>query len=607
MYFKYQEDLGVTFVDRAKLENKQKRFSEFNRILDTEDIETVFQPIVSLKNGSIIGYEALSRGPAGSELTSPAALFRTADELSMVWDLELLCRTKAIERAHSIEPEKYLFINIDPNIIKDEKFRRGFTKEFLRNHNISPESIIFEITERTAIEDYAAFSETLKNYTSQGYKIAIDDMGAGYSGLKTITNTRPHYIKIDMELIRGIDRDSFKQALIKNFVNLSISTNIKIIAEGIETEEELQTLIKLGVYAGQGYFMQRPAGTFLEIPEVIKNKISKYNSLSNNVFDYSSNYHYIGAIMEEQPALDQNTICIDVKKHLDGNSLDGVCLVEDEIPKGLIMNHNLNSAMAKQYGIPLYSRKPISLIMDYSPLIVDYYTPINTVCELAMDRDHSRTYDCVIITKGFKYCGMVSIKKLLQYTSAMEKSYARELNPLTGLAGNVIINRVLTDTISYSKNCCIVYADLDNFKSYNDAYGFENGDKIIKLAADIIEKQVKSKHPFNCFVGHIGGDDFLFITECGMEDSKAICQDIIHDFDKGVLSFFNERDKNNGFIETCDRSGNTVRFDLTSISLAGFSGDPGSFNGPDHVGNHMTKLKNKVKKLSGSNYIVFED
>ena len=594
-------------VDRAEYENRQKRFSEFKRILETEDIETVFQPIVSLKDGSIIGYEALSRGPAGSELISPAELFRTADELSMVWDLELLCRTKAIERAHSIEPEKYLFINIDPNIINDEKFRKGFTKKFLGNHNISPKSIIFEITERTAIEDYATFCEILKNYTGQGYKIAIDDMGAGYSGLKTITKTRPHYIKIDMELIRGIDRDSFKQALIKNFVNLSISTNINIVAEGIETEEELQTLIRLGVYAGQGYFLQRPAGTFLEIPEVIKNKIAKYNSLSNNVFDYSSNYHYIGAIMDKQPALEQNTLCIDVKRHLDDNIIDGICLVEDEIPKGLIMKHSLDSAMAKQYGIPLYSRKPISLIMDYSPLTVDYYTPINTVSELAMDRDNARTYDCVIITMGFKYCGMVSIKKLLQYTTAMEKSYARELNPLTGLAGNVIINRVLTDTIGYSRNCCIVYADLDNFKSYNDVYGFENGDKIIKLAADIIEKQVKSKHPFNCFVGHIGGDDFLFITEGGTEDSKQVCQDIIDDFDKGVLKFFNELDKNNGFIETYDRNGKAMKFDLTSISLAVFSGDPGSFKGPDHVGNHMAKLKKRVKKLSGSNYILFED
>jgi diguanylate cyclase/phosphodiesterase len=93
--------------------------------------------------------------------------------------------------------------------------KRGFTKEFLKTHDISPDSIIFEITERTAIGDYETFSQVLSNYTEQGYKIAIDDMGAGYSGLRTITNTKPHYIKIDMELIRDIDRDAFKQALIK--------------------------------------------------------------------------------------------------------------------------------------------------------------------------------------------------------------------------------------------------------------------------------------------------------------------------------------------------------------------------------------------------------
>lgn len=262
----------------AKLSNElYKEERELNYILKTESITTVYQPIVSLKNGEVIGYEALSRGPKGSLLERPDELFKAASLCNRSWDLELLCRTKAIERAENLEKNKYLFINVDPHIFKDEKFKKGFTKEYLEKHNISPENIIFEITEKTSIEDYKSFRAALKHYMGQGYKIAIDDTGSGYSGLKMLTETKPHYVKIDMDLIRNINEDTFKQALIECFVKLSEVTHMKLIAEGIETEKELETLINLGVYAGQGYFISRPAGTFLDTPCHVKELIVKCN------------------------------------------------------------------------------------------------------------------------------------------------------------------------------------------------------------------------------------------------------------------------------------------------------------------------------------------
>lgn len=257
---------------------------ELERILINEDISTVFQPIVSLKDGKVIGYECLSRGPANSPLHAPDKLFNTAVTYHRLWDLELLCRVKAIERARNIGEDKFLFINVDPHILKDEKFKKGFTKEFLAKHNMSPETIIFEITEKTSIEDYKTFKGALENYMEQGYKIAIDDTGSGYSGLKMLVETKPHYVKIDMDLIRDIDKDSFKQELIKCFVSLAAVTRMKLIAEGIETREELLTLIDLGVYAGQGYFLQRPAETFRGISDDIKDIIVKHNKLNENNF-----------------------------------------------------------------------------------------------------------------------------------------------------------------------------------------------------------------------------------------------------------------------------------------------------------------------------------
>ena len=396
---------------------------EFDDILKTGNITSLFQPIIRLNDGEIIGYESLSRGPKDSYFTSPLNLLDFADKNNKLWELELLFRTKAIKKAKFLDKNKLLFINVDPNIIKDVNFSKGFTKEFLKENDVSPECIIFEITERTAIEDYESFLSILNNYTEQGYKIAIDDAGSGYSGLKTITKTKPNYIKIDMDLIRDIDKDPFKQALIKAFVNLALTTNTKLIAEGIETKEELKTLIKLGIYAGQGYFIQRPAVAFLDVPEKIKSLVKKYNKLTNNIYNYSDSYNYIGDIMDTNPYFNQYNPCEEIKLFLDNNSFEGVCLVDNDYPVGLIMKYNLDSQLAKKYGYAVYSRRPVSLVMDNSPLIVDYYTPINLVTKEAMNREIKKTYDNIIVTKGNKYAGIISIKKLLEYSSSNNGFY----------------------------------------------------------------------------------------------------------------------------------------------------------------------------------------
>jgi EAL domain-containing protein (putative c-di-GMP-specific phosphodiesterase class I) len=399
---------------------------ELDYILSTGNIATVYQPIVSLDNGSVIGYEALSRGPKDSILQSPDKLFAAAILHNRSWDLELLCRTKAIERAEDIQKDKYLFINVDPHIFKDEKFKKGFTKEFLSRHNISPENIIFEITEKTSIEDYKSFRAALNNYVEQGYKIAIDDTGSGYSGLKMLTETKPHYVKIDMDLIRNIDEDTFKQALIESFVKLAEITNMKLIAEGIETEGELDTLINLGVYAGQGYFISRPAGTMLDTPCHVKEFISRYNRLKNNNMEIHFG-NSIGEIVKMDKPFETNTSCKELKAYFDSRESTGACIVNNGFPVGLVMKHSIDSALATQYGVSVFMKRPVSLVMDVKPMIVDYHTPVREVAKVAMARSQSNVYDYIIVTRENRYYGLVSIRSLLNYTIKLEYNYARQL------------------------------------------------------------------------------------------------------------------------------------------------------------------------------------
>ncbi|MEL7657289.1 MAG: EAL domain-containing protein, partial [Bacillota bacterium] len=234
---------------------------ELGTIIRSRAIKTVFQPIISLRDGEVLGHEALSRITCETEINNMETLFVLAGKYNCLWELEQLCRTKAFEAAFRfmIPPySKKLFINVNPNVLHDETFQKGLTKEYLNQYQISPGNIIFEITERNIITDIRGFIATVDHYKSQDYKIAIDDAGAGYSGLNLISDVNPNYIKLDMKLIRHVHTDSLKAALVKGMVELSKISNIFLIAEGIETEEELETLINLGVQYGQGYLIQRP-------------------------------------------------------------------------------------------------------------------------------------------------------------------------------------------------------------------------------------------------------------------------------------------------------------------------------------------------------------
>jgi len=141
----------------------------------------------------------------------------------------------------------------------------------LKKFGINPENVVFEITEKNNVSDINSFKKVIDNYKDQGYKIAIDDTGSGYSGLKLITDIHPHFIKLDMSLVRDLDKDGLKYALIKTLYEFCQVADIKVIAEGIETKEELSTLIDIGVHFGQGYYIQKPKSNLFPIrKEVIE-------------------------------------------------------------------------------------------------------------------------------------------------------------------------------------------------------------------------------------------------------------------------------------------------------------------------------------------------
>lgn len=241
-------------------------------ILDTKAIYPVFQPIVDLETSQVVAYESLSRIGNKELYMNIEELFKVAEAYGYVWKLEKLCRDKALEASVNKPLETKIFLNVDGQIFQDSNFISGFTNRKLEKFGLLNEDIVFEITERTDIENYVLLQSIMNHYIDQGYQIALDDVGAGYSGLNRVVNTTPNYLKADIELVRNIHLSKSKQSMMKLLVNYCDEMGLKLIAEGIETQEELECICNLHVYYGQGYY--------LGIPE------RKFNGVASQALEY---------------------------------------------------------------------------------------------------------------------------------------------------------------------------------------------------------------------------------------------------------------------------------------------------------------------------------
>lgn len=582
-----------------------KKREELDKIIREKQIRTVFQPIVSLRDGSVLGHEALSRMTCNTSIEGPEQLFRIAGQHDRIWDLELLCRTTALQTAFLVKrarKTKKIFLNVNPNVMHDEKFRNGFTKEYLTQYGIEPENIIFEITERHAISDIKGFQGTVAHYKQQHYRIAIDDVGAGFSGLNLISDIHPHYIKLDNNLIHGISNDSTKYALVKSMAELSKTANIRLIAEGVETREELTTLIDLGVQYAQGYFLKRPEDDIGDIAKDVRDFIVEQNRRKNHMVGNLVSNIYIQNICTKTETIPPGMNVEKVFEKMKGSpNTYGLCVVEDGRVLGIITKANLLLQLSGRYGFSLNQHRAISSLMDQQFLMVDCRTPIDAVSTAAMSRPPDKLYDFIVVVKNGRYLGTVTVKDLLQKTTEVEVANAKFQSPLTGLPGNVIIDQQISRCISSGEPYSIMYFDIDNFKAYNDVYGFENGDKIIRLLASSLTAHL----PPEQFVGHVGGDDFVAVLQRG--DPVSFCKSVITEFGRGKLQFYRGEDLERGYIMAENRRGEPEEFPFVSLSVAGVLNGCRRFRNMVELTEELAKLKKKSKQIRGDSCLWLEE
>jgi len=230
----------------ARLEASQR----ISAVLDRGLLSMLFQPIVELSSGSVLGVEALARF-ATDPVRPPDVWFAEAHRVGVGSDLELAAIRAALTELAALPPNVFLAVNVGPEVLVSRPFARLL-------HAVDTSRVVIELTEHTKIDDYKPIQRVVSNLRSVGARIALDDTGAGYSGLNHILKLNPNFIKLDRLVTSGIDHDPVRWALATALVSFASSTGATIIAEGIETPGELAVLRGLGIDVGQGYHLGRP-------------------------------------------------------------------------------------------------------------------------------------------------------------------------------------------------------------------------------------------------------------------------------------------------------------------------------------------------------------
>lgn len=568
---------------------------EIDEIIERHQIEIHFQPIIDTGKPRIHGYEALSRGPEGSQFRNPLNLFDAAERVGRLVELESICQTLTFQSFAERKLGGRLFVNISPMFLLNHELDSKQLLSQLQHFNIPPKRIVLEISEKYPFDEFEKIQLALEQYRQLGFKIALDDLGAGYAGLRIWSELRPDYVKVDRHFANRIQDDPIKREFIRSIKGISKSLRCDVIAEGVEDDKELNTIRSTGISLVQGHLFGKPA----KLPEWI-NK----NSLKENHTSLDTHIAYVTSenvsLMVEEASVLTPAITLEQAADIFQSSpeLASIPIVDDGKPLGIITRVKIMEIFLGRYGRELHARKPVSNFM-HRAVIVDHEISLDEVSRMITKYVASDLNVDFIITRDDKYIGVGKIRKLLKRITDKQMRSARYSNPLTLLPGNVPIYEWIDDLLANQSDFHIAYFDINNFKPYNDIYGYSRGDEVIVMLAEILCEHANRGENL---VGHIGGDDFVIIFRS--EDWHERCVQILEQFEQETDSFYTAEDNRNGGIWSQDRNGQQQFFGKIGLAVGIVNPDAGRCSSHHDIATLASDAKSHAKKLGGNSIFV---
>ncbi|MEA1955252.1 MAG: EAL domain-containing protein [Campylobacterota bacterium] len=509
-------------------------------------IDFALQPIVDIVNGDIYAYESLLREYKNAGFDSIDDFFDTAFKEKVLFSVDVKLREKALikfKKLYDKNNKIKLFYNIDNRIIKMHNYESGYTNNLLKKLDLEESSVSFEISEKHEFDSFIEAKTIFNLYKKQGYSIALDDFGVGYSGLKMLYYISPDYIKIDRFFITDILNDNKKKIYVANIVNIAHHSNIKVLAEGVETLDELNVCREIGCNLVQGYFIQRPTQDIKKLknnyPIIIKNK-----TLEN---DYQKSFN-LNDVYYNSNAYNE--------------LIDNYIIASSSDIKG-----NITSVSKAFCKISKYTKQ--ELIGQAHSILRDPTVCKSVFKELWKTIKSGKTWQGEISNKakdGSIYWVEATISPnydnngiLIGYTSIRADITDKKQLEKFVITDHLTqaYNRKYFDTILKEKTnqaitdkCYITLAilDIDNFKLYNDTYGHNKGDKAIQKVSKI-SMQTLNK---NEFFFRIGGEEFAVIfMDIDKKGSTKKLEKIITNIEKSQIEHKNNKNVSNYVTISC--------------------------------------------------------
>lgn len=562
------------------------------------NLTVLFQPIVANRKRAIFGYEALIRGPSNTPLHSPVTLFETAARHGRLVELDHLCREVAIQQFVHLNLPGKLFLNTSPECLFQPNSRTGSTLNMLQRAGLSPERVVIELTEQFPTENYEAVREAKNHYKSMGFEIAIDDLGAGYAGLRMWSELRPDYVKIDRHFMQDIHDDPVKQEFVRSIKNIARGLNCKVVGEGVETADEYHCVTKLGIEFIQGYYFARP--TQIPLTTLAKNAFDRNTEELPRAAGRGFFSRSIGDLLQQVPGIPATTRIEEVAEIFQrAPQLESLPVLDNRQPLGLVRRNRLMNLLLTRYGRDLHGKKPIMQFLDSNTMMLETHLPIEQASNMISEQMKQNKELDFIITEDGAYLGIGSVIDLLRVITEMQVRSARYANPLTLLPGNVPIYEELDHLLRDQQEFVVCYCDLDNFKPFNDKYGYEKGDQVIRDLADILRAEVRQEQDF---IGHIGGDDFILIFRS--TDWQRRCETILSRFEQMVPGYYSREDNARKGIWSQDRAGNYRFFPLLTLSVGSVTPDASACKSHHDVASLASTAKLEAKRLPGNSLFI---
>jgi diguanylate cyclase (GGDEF)-like protein len=627
----YSDALNQKAVERLSIE------TGLLRAMEDGEFFLCYQPKMDINGKDIVGMEALVRWQRpGHGIIPPGKFIPVAEENGLIVQLGTYVLREACRQNRAWQeaglPKLRVSVNLSARQLRDKAFV-PLVMQILEESGLEPRFLEFELTENTLTGDAGDTVDKLLRLKKMGISISLDDFGTGYSSLSYIKHLPIDTIKIDHSFVRDVVYDLDDAAIVDAVVSMAHSLKLNVIAVGVETREQLEFLRQRKCQQAQGFYFAEPldpqrfedfiaqALLIAELPDSMDGQASEHTGLAapvrmndsvqadsgSSLIVAVANAEHIGDIaIPVLPAHPTDNLAAVLKRFQGDPALLVLPVVNDGRVVGII---NRSTFLEEHvigingFGSHINHAKKMRDLMTPVTLEFEANATIRDAAPAIQSQETDVRVDNICVTHNGIYQGVVDVNRFISAITDINLTLAKGANPLTGLPGNESIQREINKRLQLGVVFDIAYIDIDNFKPYNDYYGFQRGDAVIKAIGEIISGVIReSSVGFSCFCGHIGGDDFIVIT--GPHQSEEISARIISLLAEHLPVFHGEKDFSAGYYSGVNRKGELETFELISLSIGIVNTRLTPVCSYAQLASISTEVKKAAKRLPGSSIVV---